>query len=183
MKASNSTATHQNEVPTLPPGGYDNDDDEDDEDDENDEEMADLEPAIYEQSQEEQPTHNLPNSEESSVRPLQTEEPTPTYPDAHGPPGFTPPYLHAASPSQPSPTQSQHSPTYFPPHPMSTTTSPNLYPQQYPSSEHGHDQIDTEATHALLLLADGSRKSSEVTPGVSSEKKGRGMSVKDLLSP
>lgn len=181
LKASNSAATHLNQVPTFPPEGYDNDDDEEDEDEEDDEEMADPEPISREQHEEHQePTDDSTNTEETSARNIQTEEPTPTYPTYYAAPEPASPYLHSTKP-QHSPTEPHYSPAYFPPQPMSTTASPNLYPQHL-SSESGHDQVDTEVTHALLLLADGSRRSSEATRGNTPEKKGRGMSVKDLLS-
>lgn len=165
--------------------------------------MTDPEPTN--QRHEEQ-LSDEPTSEETP-KPMQIEEQSAAYPVAYSVPGPTSPYLHTTKP-QNSPTQQQYSPTYSPPRAMSTTTSPNLYPQvmsavtspnlypqamstvtspnlypqQYPSSEHGHDQVDTEATHALLLLADGSRRSSGTAHSSSPEKRGRGMSVKDLLS-
>lgn len=180
LKASNSAATHLNQAPTLPPGGYDNDDDEEDEDEENDEEMADPEPTTHEQLQDDQePIDDSPNS---NTGPMQIEEPTPKYSAFYVAPGTPSPYLQpTTTKSQHSPTQPQYSPTYFSPQPVSTAASPNLYPQR-PSSERGHDQVDTEVTHALLLLADGSRRSSEANHSSTPERKGRGMSVRDLLS-
>lgn len=182
LKASNSAATHQNKVPTFPPGGYDNDDDEEDEDDEDDEEMADPEPTTHEKPEERQePINDSPGKEENGTTHMQIEEAAPKYP-AFVAPGPSSPYLHSTK-SQYSPAEPKYSPTYFSPQSMSTATSPNLYPQHSTStSERGHDPVDAEATHALLLLADGSRRSSETTHGTSPEKKGRGMSVKDLLS-
>lgn len=180
LKASNSAATHHNQVPTFPPGGYDNDDDEEDEDDEDDEEMADPEPTTHKKLEEHQEsTNDSPNREENSTMQMQIEETAPKYP-AFVVPEPSSPYLHSTK-SQYSPTEPKYSPTYFSPQSTSTATSPNLYPQ-HSTSERGHDPVDAEATHALLLLADGSRRSSEATHGTSSEKKGRGMSVKDLLS-
>lgn len=179
LKASNSAATHQNQVPTFPPGGYDNDDDEDEEDEEDDEEMADPLPTSHEKPEEHQtPTDNSTSIEETSTNHLHIEEPMPKYPAYYA---AASPYLPSTEPGQHSPKGQLYSPVYFPPQSMPTTTSPNLYPQHL-SSERGHDQVDTEVTHALLLLADGSRRSSEATRGASPERKGRGMSVKDLLS-
>lgn len=72
------------------------------------------------------------------------------------------------------------SPRPYPPHgPASRQVSQPLivYPQG-----HQHDPVDTEATHALLLLADG-RMGSNDEPRGSCGSNSRGMSVKDLLSP
>ncbi|KAG0644046.1 hypothetical protein HOY80DRAFT_257933 [Tuber brumale] len=75
------------------------------------------------------------------------------------------------------------SPCLYPPHgPASHQVSqpPIVYPQG-----HQHDPVDTEATHALLLLADGRMGSNDEPRGSpsSSSSISRGMSVKDLLSP
>jgi len=84
----------------------------------------------------------------------------------------------------------------------SMLVSPCLYPPRGPASRqvcqspmvypqgHQHDSVDTEATHALLLLADGRMGSNDEPRGSpcrasssSSSGSSRGMSVKDLLSP
>lgn len=81
------------------------------------------------------------------------------------------------------------SPCLYPPHgPASrqVSQSPMMYPQG-----HQHDSVDTEATHALLLLADGRMGGNDeprgspgrATSSSSSSSSSRGMSVKDLLSP
>jgi len=81
------------------------------------------------------------------------------------------------------------SPCLYPPHgPASRqiSQSPMMYPQG-----HQHDSVDTEATHALLLLADGRMggndeprgSPSRASSSSSSSSSSRGMSVKDLLSP
>lgn len=181
LKASNSAATHQNQVPAFRPGGYDNGDDEEDEDEEDDEEMTEPTTAHETFEEHQESTDDSPTSEKSNSKQIQMEEPAPKY-SAYVAPEPASPYLHSTK-SQCSPAEPQHPPAYFPSHPMSTAASPNLFPQHSVStSERGHDHVDAEATHALLLLADGSRRSSEAIHTTSPERKGRGMSVKDLLS-
>ncbi|CUS07121.1 unnamed protein product [Tuber aestivum] len=75
------------------------------------------------------------------------------------------------------------SPCLYPPRgpaPSQVSQSPVVYPQG-----HQHDPVDTEATHALLLLADrrmGGNDEPRDSPCSAGSSSSRGMSVKDLLS-
>lgn len=68
---------------------------------------------------------------------------------------------------------------YLHPSQASTSGSPVIDPQNLQQ----HDLVDTEATHALLLLADGRRNSIDESSSGSSNSSSRGMRVEDLLSP
>ena len=69
--------------------------------------------------------------------------------------------------------------SYPRPSQASTSGSPVIGPQHLQQ----HDLVDTEATHALLLLADGRRNSIDESSSGSSNSSSRGMRVEDLLSP